>query len=84
MSEQPLEDKLMEALRAADQTVPKIISTLRETAPAMIATQQEIQRRFEKRLADRWREPFQLYHMVLTCAREMVADFDREHRDESG
>jgi hypothetical protein len=34
-------------------------------------------------VATRWQEPFDLYQMVLTCAREMVAEFDHEHRDEA-
>ena len=84
MSEESIEDRLGEAaVRAADAVVPEIIQRLRRDAPAMIAAEREVQRGFEERLAMRWQEPFELYQMVLTSAREMVADFDQENREEA-
>ena len=38
---------------------------------------------FEERLETRWCEPFNLFQMILTSARELVAEFDQQHRDEA-
>src|ERR1019366_6078339 len=84
MSEESIEDRLGEAAaRAAGAVVPEIIQRLRRDAPSMIAAEREMQRGFEERLATRWQEPFELCQMVLTSAREMVADFDQENREEA-
>ena len=83
-----LEDELLGKLgdhivHAADSVVPDIVSTLRRTAPAMIAEERKARTGFEKRLATRWKEPFKLYQMVLTAACEIVSEFDAEHREQA-
>lgn len=65
-----------------NETTGLILSSLREKMPVMLKTHKKTIRKFEKRLHEDWKKPFNLFEVFLILAIEAGDEFNSEFRKE--